>query len=205
MEKKKERELLLKRFLTPRQLCKLALERGIVESCEKEPSKEDLSLFLPKLAESVKDEKLGQVLKEFGGNRLQELIFRGEHYEILGGELELKNTVKRLKDDLRAAIRKHKWKSFYTLRCALEQGKFNYNAILRCLAEKNVDYMPSQMLLLLTNKYRLLLRIKDGEKKTWKVPEEEREIMREVLDEVEDRITWYERIRPDDSASTRNF
>lgn len=202
MEKKKEKKLLLKRFLTPRQICKLALEKGFVESCKKELSKEDLSSLLPKLAESVKDEELSQVLEEFGGARLRERIFRGKHYELLEGELELKSTVKKLKEDLRAAIRKHKWKSFYTLRCALELERFDYKSMLRCLAGKNIDYMPSQMLLLLTNKYRLLLRIKNGERKMWKVPEEERETIREVLNEVEDRITWYKRIRSRDSANT---
>lgn len=195
MDKQKEKELLLKRFLTPRQICKLALDRGITGECEREISEEYILSLLPKLEETMEENELVEAIEELGERHLHEIIFRGKYYEVLGGTVRCKSAVQKLKEDVKAAIRKHKWKSFYTLQCAVELEEFHYNSIVRCLAEKNVDYMPGPMLLLLTNKYRLLLKMKERGQKTWKIPEEAKEYISAVLDTVEDRITWHKRIR----------
>ncbi|NIQ08057.1 MAG: hypothetical protein GWO20_20780 [Candidatus Korarchaeota archaeon] len=195
MKKTREREILLERFVSPLQLCKLALERGMVEKCEKEISTNDLQQIITELAETLKGKELRRVIKERGGAFVKERFFRGEHYTLLGGELKQEGGTEPLKADLKSALRKHKWKAFYPLICALELEEFGYDSMVRCLAEKNVDYMPNQMLFLLTNKYRILLRIEKGEKKFWKVPEEAYELVEDMLERAEKRIHWYKRIR----------
>lgn len=197
MKKTRERELLLERFVPPLQLCKLALERGMVEKCEKEIRSKDLQQIVTELANTLKGEELRSVIEKRGSVLVKERFFRGEHYTLLGGELKHEGGTEDLKADLKSALRKHKWKAFYPLFCALELGEFGYDSMVRCLAEKNVDYMPNQMLFLLTNKYRILLKIEKGEQNFWKVPEEAYELVEDMLARAEKRIHWYKQIRKD--------
>jgi uncharacterized protein involved in tolerance to divalent cations len=183
-DKLAERVILLRRFLPqlegppPNPFKVRVLREALGLSVFEQPR------TIEELARSISDEDLRRIFAYSPYRSIYE--FRGRYYTVEEGELLYKDSSEEVAEAVREAIGIHGFKAYAVLKSLVEAGEASFSYISARASELSSEKVyPTHLLAELRDRWGLVWEVEEEGEKLWRMPEEIRPIVSEVLSSYE--------------------